>query len=342
MKILRPAVLWGFFFLLGSSCVLALKPVENSSEDLFWTDPMTAHDFKKSTDLHSMSVSAMAISELEFVRLGDGILNLTLRNKKSPISASLDSLEYAYSKLPRIEPVRRLGQFFDALQLRQISLSDARLATAIVTGDGVGGITSLMQVRAYKLVVWLEDILYDVDKAVMSPLNWGISSMRDKPSHLKSLGYAADGLGVVRWEFFSGLKWVSKEVVRLSSNIVHIIEAPYDGWIRHKRRKQNARILIYAKMPASVFKENLSFFTGKKKKVFAGTVPEWKARLLHNPGLLPDNVQPADLPFLEPLPAGSPPQEVIIAAEYKTWEKVPQNLKKYVVMPDEVIELVRP
>jgi hypothetical protein len=342
MKINRTVALVCLILLLGAPSGFPLKPVEDSSEDLFWTDPMTAHDYKKSTDLHSMTVSAMAITELEFVRLGDSLLSLSLRNKKSPISDSLDSLEYAYSKLPHIEPVQRFGQFWDALQLRQLSLQDARLISTLLIGDSMGGITPLIQARVYKLVVWLEDIIYDVDKTVMYPLNWGISSVSDEPSHLKSLGYAADGLGLIRWETFSGLKWVSREVVRLGSNIITVIEKPYDGWIQHKRKKKNADVLIYSKMPLPVFKENLSFFTGKKKKVFAGTVPEWQARLLHDPELLPDNVQPADLPFLMTPPEKDQPQEVIVAAEYRTWEKAPRELKKYVIMPDEVMELVRP
>lgn len=48
----------------------------------------------------------------------------------------------------------------------------------------------------------------------------------------------------------------------------------------------------------------------------------------------------AELPFLE-VPAPHLPQEVIVAAEYAVWEKVPRELKKYVITPDEVVELVR-
>jgi len=329
-------------FMLCSPSAFALKAVDNSSEDLFWTEPMTAHDFKKSTDLHSISVSTMALTELEFVKLGDGLLNFSLRSNKNPISRSLDSLEYSYSKLPRVEPVARFGQLFDALQLRQVSLSDARLIGMVLLGDSMGGVTPMMQVRAYKLWVWLEDIIYDVDRAVMSPVNWGVSSFRGEPADIKSLGYAADGLGVFRWEFFSGLKWVSREVVRFSSNVVHGIEKPYDMWIRHKKKKQNAVLLIYSKMPASVFKDNLSYFTGKNKNVFAGTIPEWKARLTREPDLLPDNVQQADFPFLEESRGPDQPQEVIVVAQYSTWEKAPRELKRYVITPAEVMELVKP
>jgi hypothetical protein len=329
-------------FLLGSPSAFALKAVDNSSEDLFWTEPMTAHDFKKNTDLHSISVSTMALTELEFVKLGDGLLNFSLRSNKNPISRSLDSLEYSYSKLPRVEPVARFGQLFDALQLRQVSLSDARLIGMVILGDSMGGVTPMMQVRAYKLWVWLEDILYDVDKAVMFPVNWSVSSLRDKPTDIKSLGYAADGLGAFRWEFFSGLKWVSREVVRFSSNVVHRIEEPYDMWIRHKKKKKNATLLIYSKMPASVFKDNVSHFRGKNKNVFAGTIPEWKTRLSHDPDLLPDNVRQADFPFLEKTQDPDQPQEVIVAAQYSTWEKVPRELKKYVITPAETMEIIRP
>ncbi len=338
----KTAVLLCLIILLGPVSAFSLQPVDNSSEDLFWTEPMTAHDFKKSTDLHSMSVSAMAMTELEFTKLGDSLLNFSLRSKKNPVSRSLDSLEYSYSKLPRIEPVTRFAQLFDALQLRQVSLSDGRLIAMVLAADSMGGITPMMQVRAYKLWVWLEDVIYDVDKAVMFPVNWGISSIRDKPSNVKSLGYAADGLGVFRWEFFSGLKLVSREVVRFSSNVVHGIEKPYDGWIRHKKKKKNASLLIYSKMPASVFKENMAFFKGKDKQVFAGTIQEWKGRLLNDPDLLPDNVRQADFPFLDESPDPGQPQQVIVASPYSTWEKAPRELKKYVITPAEAMELIKP
>ena len=319
---------------------LAVTPVEGSSEDLYWSDPMTVHDFKKKSDFHSVAISALAITELQFVRLGDGLINMTAKNSKSPISRSLDSLEYAYSRLPRIEPVRRFGQFFNALQLRQISLSDARILGSVLMG-GVGGVTPIMQVRVYNVVVWLEDVVYDLDSAIMSPVNWSLSSLREKPTRIKTLGYAADGLGYLRWELAGGVKYLNRKIARISSDAMLGVEKVQDAMIRSDRKKKDGNLRVYAKMPLAVFRENLSFFSGKKANTSAGTIPEWSARIFSDPALLPKDVQGADLQFMKFTPDRDPSQEILLETDYLTWDKAPRELKKYLITSEEFTEFIR-
>lgn len=337
---------WLLLVMAALTCCLpphanALTPVKDSAEDLFWTDPITVHDYKKDTDLHNVAVSTMAMTELEFVRLGDSFVSLFAKNKKNPISKSLDSLEYSYSRLPRVNPVRRFGQFWDALQLRQISLSDARLLGSVLANDGMGGITPLMQVRAYKLVVFVEDIIYDLDRVLMSPINWGTSSLSRKPVQVKSLGYVADGLGLLRWQVSAGLKLVNREVVRVSSKFISLLEKPHDSMVRRKRKKQNALIPIYSKMPLSVFQDNRRHLKSKKNTVIAGTLEVWRDRIYHFPFVLPDNVQQANIPY-EDFSSLDPNKEIIVAAPYLVWEKTPQELKKYVITSEEFEGLMKP
>lgn len=332
--------------LLFFSCSFCIPPafctalVEGSSEDLYWSDPVTIHDYKKKEDLHNAALSAMALSELQFVRLGDGLLNFTTRSKKSPISRSIDSLEYAYSKLPRVEPVERFGQFWDALQIRELSLSDARLIGSILDG-GYGGITPVMQVRVYKLMVWVEDILYDVDRAVMSPVNWGISSVRKEPAHVQSLGYVADGLGLLRWEFSGALKYVSQKVGRVGADLVLGIEKGHDALIRRKQKKKHAHVLIYSKMPPAVFEEYRSTLTDKKGGVFSGTLTEWDKRIFEDPALLPEDIRGTEVHLPQGRLNTEASEDVIVAAEYRVWDKAPRELRKYVITPSELAELVR-
>lgn len=318
----------------------AVTPVEGSSEDLYWSEPMTVHDFKKKSDFHSVAISTLAITELQFVRLGDGLINMTARNKKSPISKSLDSLEYAYSRLPQIEPVRRFGQLFNALQLRQASLSDARIIGSLFFG-GVGGVTPIMQVRVYNVVVWVEDVVYDLDSAIMSPLNWSLSALREKPTHVKTLGYAADGIGYLRWELAAGVKYLNRKIARFSSDAMLGIEKIQDSSIRRKRKKIGKDVRVYAKMPLAVFQENQKYFTGKKANVSAGTLPEWSAKIFSDPALLPQDLQGVDLHFEKILTDQDPTREILLSADYLTWEKTPRELKKYVITTDEFAELIR-
>lgn len=339
MKIKKTAGICLLFVAAVTTHALALTPVKDSAEDLFWSKPMTVHDYKKETDLHNVAVSAMAITELEFVRLGDGILGLVARNKKSPISRSLDSLEYAYSRLPRIMPVRRFGQLWDALQLRQLSLSDARLATSLVAGNNMVGITPLMQVRVYKLVILVEDIIYDVDRMLMTPVNWGVSSIRKKPVHLKSLGYVGDGVGYCRWKISVILKRINREVVRVGSKIVDAVEKSHDAHIRRKRRKQNEQMSIYAKMPLSVFLEHKRYFQSKKHPAAAATLEDWRDHMDQSTLNLPDNIHQAHIPTYRLAPS-DPAKEVIVTAPYALWRKTPRELKKYAITSEELAEIM--
>ncbi len=90
----------------------------------------------------------------------------------------------------------------------------------------------------------------------------------------------------------------------------------------------------------TVFLENQSYFLGKKKTAFVGTLADWHSRFYQNPDLLPDNIRKEEF-HPETLPVQDPSQEVILATEYGTWEKTPQQLKKYVITVDEVVDIIQ-
>jgi hypothetical protein len=175
----------------------------------------------------------------------------------------------------------------------------------------------------------------------MSPFNWGLSSLRDRPTKIKSLGYVADGLGVLRWDISATLKFVNKKVVRLGSDLILGVEKMHDVVIRRKRKKKNARVLIYSKMPLEIFEENRSYFSGKEKAVFVGTLPDWHDRIFLDPDLLPEDIREKSVTVPEPLLVKDSRAEAILAAEYGAWEKTPRELKKYVITPDELRDLLR-
>jgi len=253
----------------------------------------------------------------------------------------MDSIEYAYSNLPQIKPVQRFGQLWDALQLRQLSLSDARIVSAALLMDAYGGVTSMMQVRANKLVIFVEDTVHDLDSMLMLPFNWSLSLLRDRPTKIKSLGYAADGLGVIRQELFQLLKFIDNKIVRLGSDALFGVKKVQDTLIRHKRKKKHGHLDIYAKMPLSVFQENRSYFENKSDAVSAGTISDWFAKISFNPDLLPDAVQGGDIRPEKILTTQDLSREVLIMADYKIWDKTPRELKKYVIAPDEFAELIQ-
>ena len=341
MKTAKLPVLLFLIFSFCAPATFAFTAIEESSEDIYWTDPMTVHDYEKDGDIHNIAISTLALTELEIVKLGDGLINFTLRSNKSPISKSLDSLQYAYSKLPRIYPVKRLGQLFDALQLRQLSLSDGRIVTSILFFDGYGAIAPMMQVRVYKLFIFVEDIIDDIDSAVMFPVNWSVSSLRDKPTKIKTIGYLADGLGIFRWELSRFLKFVGHKMIHLGSDIIFGVEKIQNGLIRRKKKKQSADLIIYSKMPLSVFRENQSYFENEEGTVTLGTVADWHEQIFYDPELLPEDIQTIDLRPEKIITSQDASQQVIVASEYKVWDKTPRELRQYVIAPDEFKELVQ-
>lgn len=334
--------LTGTFLLLTAATAppgFSLAPVENSAEDVYWSSPMTVHDYEKDTDLHNIALSAVSLTELEIFRIVDGIINFTVRSNQSPISRSLDSLEYAYSRLPQVRPVRRFGQLWNALQIRQLSLSDGRLALSATLIDSYG-VTSMIQVRANRTVIFVEDVIHDLDSLLMSPFNWGISSLRDRPVKLQTLGYAAEGLGLLRRGLFGALRVIDNELARFGSDVLFGIKKAQDGLIRRKRIKKHGHLHVYAKMPASVYQEHRSFFEKKGDAIAVDVIDAWRKKTLQYPDLLPDDVEGPAFTDRIVLPADLS-DETLIEADYSVWEKAPRELKKYVITADEFKSLVR-
>lgn len=327
-------------FLLHAPDIFATTPVKGSSEDLFWSRPMTVHSYKKKADLHNITVSAMALSELEFVRLTDDLIHLSLRTNARPVSKTLDSITFAYNELPQVRPVQRIGQLFDALQIRQISLSDAQMVGGFLDGDTMSGITSIMQVRIYKFVVLVEDLLNDVDSLVMFPVNRGLAAVRDKPVRVKSVGYVSDTVGILRQGISYGLQVVNKEIVKLGSNLIEGIEKTHDAVVRRHRAKRHADVFIYSKMPMPLYRENQRYFTGRNKTAYVGRIKDWHI-IARQSQVWRDNVKEVTLQNSPEEPSANLSQEVIVAAEYSTWQKVPKKLKQYVITRDELMDILR-
>ena len=118
---MRELFLAAFFLLIIPSQAFCIAPpTPGSSEDLQWTSPATVHDLKKKSDLHNSVTSILALTELEFLRLGDAAINLPLGTHSRPLENMADSVDHSYHRIPQVRPVHRVAQLVDALQIRQI------------------------------------------------------------------------------------------------------------------------------------------------------------------------------------------------------------------------------
>lgn len=323
------------FCLVCAAPLFAQTAVEGSAEDLFWTEPMTIHDFRNKWDQHNIGVAFVAFGEQELFRVLDGLIDVSVPGKPSLIRRSVDIIDTAYHKLPNVWPRERIAQLFDALQIRQFSIADARVAGVMMSGQGLGGVSPIMQVRIYRLFVFVEDVIYDVDDFLMWPVEKNISLVKSQDVEIKSVGYLADGIGVLRWSLFKGIQWLSKEIVQLSKNGVTGMEELRDAWIRHRRTKQNEDMRIYAQMPVSVFHTYSTHLRGKGKESHIVLVAQEKEpNAITRAETLSDSVR------IGQEDPESPTAEVIISVPYRTWREVPDELKQYVVGFDEVAKQV--
>jgi len=235
------------------------ESVEGSSEALFWSAPQTVHDFQKSTDIHGMITSAMAITELEVVRLIDKALNFPIRKDLDLLEKIFDWVRHSYHRIPQVKPIRRVGQLVDALLIEELSLADIRSLANASSSEGGGGITPMMQARVYRVLVWAEHIIDDLDQALLFPADFTFSQILDRDVHPKLLGYGADGLSLVRERVFMILRIVNKKLVKLGSKVINRVEDVQNAWIGYRRTKKNNHYSIHLRVPLSEYETSTNF-----------------------------------------------------------------------------------
>ncbi len=322
--------------LIGTSELFALTPIPDSAEDLFWQPPATIHNLKNRCDLHNWAASVIALTELEFLRLGDHGVSFLLGTKKQPFEKTADHISNSYQKLPQVFIIRRFGQLMDGLQIRQFSLSDARFA-ATVAGGGIAGLTPIMQTRISKLIIFGEDIIYDADFWVMLPLDVAVTEIKGKKIHIKSVAYAADTVEFLRQRIFSGLRVVNRIVVRTGSRLIKEVEKPLSKIVRVKRSRANKHFPIYVQMDYLVYEQNRKFFE-KAKHLKIASLEDWKLAL--NGDKLPADLRFRKTPKFGPLQEGLAQSTVVMIIEYTDWKKAPKRLRRYVIDRDEFWNLV--
>ncbi|MBI3999363.1 MAG: hypothetical protein HY351_02005 [Candidatus Omnitrophica bacterium] len=309
------------------------EAVEGSSEALFWSSPQTVHDFQKATDIHGMVTSAMAITELEVVHLVDRVINFPIRKNLNLLKRMFGLAHDSYQKIPQIRPVRRVGQFVDALLIEELSLADLRtIVNSAASPQGGGGIAPMMQARLYRVLVWGECVMDDLDQALLLPMEFTLSQIMERDFQMKFLGYGGDGLGLAREQVFMVLRVVNKKLVKLGSKIINRVEDLQNVWIRHQKTKKNKHYLIRLRIPLSEYKADTNFFESEvahKYIVIAENVN----------GITVDRttVEPNE-EILTPVKIHRPilDQEYLLASiKVEQWKDVVSDMRRYVIDEDE-------
>jgi len=186
--------------------------------------------------------------EQEILALGDDVISLAVPGKFRPIGGTFHLVRSSYRRLPQIRPVRRVGQLADALQIEEISFSDVRSFLTILDQSPTG-LTPMMQTRVKKLVIWVEDVIGDVDSLVMLPFNVTAEKIRGRDTHIRTVGYVGDGIGYVRRGVFFGFRELNKAVIHSIGRVLEGVEGVINVAIRAKRWREHRNDMVYLKMP---------------------------------------------------------------------------------------------
>lgn len=295
------------------------EAVEGSSEALFWTSPQTVHDFQKSTDLHGMATSAMAITELEVVRLIDRVINFPIRKNLNLLERMFDLAHDSYQKIPQIKPVRRAGQLVDALLIEELSLADLRTIINAASSQGGGGVTPMMQARLYRILVWGERVMDDLDQALLLP-----------NIQMKFLGYGGDGIGVAREQIFMVLRIVNKKLVKLGSKVIDRMEDVQNAWVRHQKTKKNRHFLIHLRIPLSEYETNPTLLKNKHALLTKETNGVRMDRATSEPSRELLTLIQIDRPAF-----ASDTEYMLVSVQTDRWNNASPDMRRYVIDEDE-------
>lgn len=299
----------------------------------------SVHDFDNPYDLHNLSTSLLGIMEVEVLRVGDYLIDLPRRGPDIRFfDQAADRVQEAYRLIPQVKPVSRFGQLVDALQIRQLNLSDLRMVPAVVTPGSLRPSPN-MQTRLFKLLQFLQDVLNDLDHLIMVPANYAASRVSHRHVRVKTIGFAADGVGEIRKGTFIVLRTVSKRMVETASDGIDWVEKEIGKIKWHGTNKKAETWITYFKMPASFYENEREFFDRHAPEIYVGSLEEWRSQLISQRRAvetLLHHVKRGWHPYSDVASA----DEVLVATRLKYLKKAPDVIRDYIIDSDEFDALV--
>ena len=317
-----------------------VDPKKNEKEtEIILSGAPPVHNLKSPYDLHNLCGSMLGIMELEVLRIGDYLIDLPHQGPElRPLNRTADWIQRMFREIPQVKPVSRFGQLVDALQIRQLNLSDLRTAPSIAAGNFFKPSPN-MQVRIYKLLRLTQDLLNDSDGAVLFPVNKIASAVNHKPVRVKALGWLGDGLGQARKGMFKFCKIVNKAVVKGASYGIYGVEKGVSEVRGRDVNRKTREWIVYFKMPASFYENERQFFDQKAPEIYVGSLEEWRKQLVAGNGSVEKLLVHAKRgwrPYSD-IPSAD---EVLVATRLRYLKKAPDVVRDYIIDADEFDALV--
>ena len=248
-----------------------------SSEDRFFADcprgqRVILHDEQSPVDMHSVLYTTLGLLELEVVRVADWLIDLLWPGPgPTPFRKSMRGVRGQFSKLPHWTPVRRLGELVDALQLPELSISDAT-ATYSLAGGGERGPAGGILHRADRLIDWTQHVTGDINRAggwilgqTQGLIPWAM------PERL------VDG---TQWLVIRTFNTVSIMATRAIDQGINSVEMTTEGFLNIAYRRPHRELTVFLRLPTSVYRAHELWFLEHNTRVIIGT-PEAFAQTTH-------------------------------------------------------------
>jgi hypothetical protein len=284
----------------------------------------SAHRDDSALDVHALAYTTSNLLQLELVRLADWVLDLPVPAVEvRPIDRTLNGIRIGYNRAAGNLPMRRVGEFVDALQLRELSLGDLNSTYVVATGGDVNPGSGTI-VRLNKLVDWTQHVVGDVNRL----LGWSTGSRE----------------GYLRWPALTrsvdaGQRGVIRVFHRASVVLAKSAEATLSGLERGAERLVNVRrapphagTTVFLRVPLRVYRAHELWILEHARRMYVGT-PEELAGLTHAAVF---HARGARTPRRQPWWTlgrfgHTPPDPVIVMTGQAVFAGAPAGLRPYVV-----------
>jgi hypothetical protein len=181
-----------------------------------------------------------------------------------------------YHQVPKSTPVLRVGEFFDALQIPELSLGDASATHTLATG-GTAGPGSGMMVRFNKLIDWTQRVTGD--------LNWLAGRAVRRRNGLVTASAPGETVDGMQWVVTKAFNAAQVMLSRASDLAIDGVERVAGGTRNVWLPKPHHEYAVFLRLPYESYRAHELWLLEHSDDLVIGTPAEFRelthAQLAH-------------------------------------------------------------
>ena len=278
------------------------------------------HEERNPWDLHALLYTTLGLSEVEFLRMADGLVDLPLPGHAlHPFRRAVVAIRAGYDQLPPWRLRQRVGEFVDALQLPELSLGDATATYSVATG-GITGPGSGMMVRLSKLIDWTQHVTGD--------LNQLSGRLIGRPRGLITWMLPEQAVDGAQWLLIKTFHHLSVLMARSVDHGLTGVEMTGDAFLNVGRRRPHQETTVFLRLPIEVYRAHELWILEHRTHLVVGPpalfLHSSHAALAHHPQTMLSDWSLIDQPnHEEPV--------LIVMTTVRVMSRAPESLTPYVV-----------